>query len=247
MKGKILGFNEAEGTGAISAEDGTRYRFTRADWRGERSPTTGAGVDFEGADGGATEIYPLAGSVRSALSNINVDLDGISATPGGEKVKQLFTASLAVPLALVVLLACFLPMISSPIDSFNLFGLGDSRTGIGAVSRAASMTAGGGLGMMKTLLVLRYAAPLTALWLIWAAWSAKGVRIATLIAGASAIVAGLLPIGLRSAVIDAMPDFVADQMADTIGLGFGIWLIIAAGIALIATGLGLLRNPLAKG
>jgi hypothetical protein len=35
-------------------------------------------------------------------------------------------------------------------------------------------------------------------------------------------------------------------MADGISLGIGTWLLLLAGAALIAAGLGKLRNPLAK-
>lgn len=248
MKGKILGFSEAEGTGAISAEDGSRYRFARAEWRGERPPTTGTVVDFEGADGQAQEIYPVSGAVLAALGNINVDLGEISGSPQADKVKSMFTGSLAAPLAVVVLIACFLPAITSPFDSLSLFGLGDSRTGMGALSRAAAMSGrGGGLGTLETLLVLRFGAPLAALWLIWASWSGKALRTATLVAGAAAIVAGLLPILMRSAAIDAVPDFMTRQMSASVGIGMGVWLLLLAGAALLAAGFGIIRNPLAKG
>ena len=247
MKGKILGFSEAEGTGAISAEDGSRYRFARANWRGERPPATGTAVDFEGADGLAKEVYPVGGAVLAALGNINVDLGDLSGSPQADKVKSMFTGSLATPLAVVVLIACFLPAITSPLQTLSLFGLGDSRAGMGALSRAAAMSGRGeGLGMLETLLVLRFAAPLAATWLIWAAWSNKALRTATLVAGAAAIVAGLLAILMRSAVIDAVPDFIALEMSASVRIGMGVWLLLLAGGALLAAGFDIIRNPLAK-
>ena len=65
MKGKILGYSEADGSGAISAEDGSRHRFTRADWRGDKPPATGMVVDFE-SEGGAVRRVQVdqAGTLR---------------------------------------------------------------------------------------------------------------------------------------------------------------------------------------
>src|SRR3546814_10463030 len=95
MKGKILGYSEADGSGAISADDGSRHRFTRADWRGDKPPATGMVVDFESSEGAAKEIYPVGGAALAALGNINVDLSGLSGSAGGARATELFTKSLA--------------------------------------------------------------------------------------------------------------------------------------------------------
>ena len=59
MRGKVLGFDAAGGTGAISGGDGKRYSFTRGEWRGDGSPTPGVYVDFDSADGAtATALFP---------------------------------------------------------------------------------------------------------------------------------------------------------------------------------------------
>ncbi|WP_432769113.1 MAG: hypothetical protein HEQ22_17445 [Sphingopyxis sp.] len=248
MKGKILGFSEADGSGAISADDGSRHRFVRAEWRGDKAPVAGMIVDFESEGGSAKDIYPVGGG---ALGNLNVDLSGLSglsASPGGARVTELVTKSLAVPLALVVLLACFLDAIASPMQSVSLFGLGDAVAELEGASRMASMMGGGdaGIGGLGALLVLRFAAPLAALWLIWAAWAGKPERMPMLVTGAAAIVAGLLVIIVRSTLLSAVPEMARDMMASQIDLGFGVWLLLLAGAGLIAAAFGFLRNPLAK-
>ena len=59
MRGKVLGFDAAGGTGAISGSDGRRYNFAAAQWRGEGPPTPGVYVDFDSADGStATALFP---------------------------------------------------------------------------------------------------------------------------------------------------------------------------------------------
>jgi hypothetical protein len=248
MKGKILGFSEAEGTGAIAAEDGTRHKFTRADWRGDKTPATGMTVDFESEGGAAKEIYPVGGAALAALGNINVDLSGLSVSPEGAKLAALFTRSLAVPLALVVLLACFMNVLTSPAQSATLFGLGQTLDQLSMVSAAGRMMGAdsSGLGTMQTLMFLRFAAPLAALWLIWAAWAGKPEKLPMMAAGAAAILAALLVAGLKMAIVSMAPDFMREQISSGISLGLGVWMLLLAGGALIAAGLGMIRNPLAK-
>lgn len=249
MKGKILGFNQAEGSGAIAAEDGSRHRFLTEDWRGDKPPAAAMAVDFESTNGAAKDIYPVAGAALAALGNINVDLSGLSASPEGAKVTALFTRSLAVPLALLVLLACFMTVLSSPMQSATLLGLGQTADQLSMAAAAGQMMGAdtSELGTMQTLLFLRFAAPLAALWLIWIAWAGKPEKLPMLAAGVAAILAALLVIGLKSAILSMAPDFMREQLSAGISLGLGVWLLLLAGGALIAAGFGMIRNPLAKG
>lgn len=249
MKGKILGFDEATGSGAISAEDGTRHKFERADWRGgEKPPAPGITVDFESEGGAAREIYPISGAALAALGTIGADLGGLAESEQGARIASLFTKSLAVPLALILLLGCFLPALASPVQSATLIGLGNAMDDLGRVAAAQEMLGGGksGFDTIHTLLILRFAAPLAALWLIWSAWSGKAERLPMLAAGAASILAALLVVMLRSAILSMVPDFARERMAAGVSLGLGTWLLFLVGAALIAAGLGKLRNPLAK-
>lgn len=248
MKGKILGFDKTAGSGAITAEDGTRHRFERIDWRGEKTPALGMTVDFESEGGAAREIYPVTGTALAALGAIGADLGGLAESEQGTRIASLFTSSLAVPLALVLLLACFLPALASPVQSATLIGLGNAMDDLGRVAAAQEMLGGGksGFDTVQTLLFLRFAAPFGALWLIWSAWSGRAERLPMLATGAASILAALLVIMLRSAILSMVPDFARERMASGIGLGIGTWLLFLTGAALIAAGLGKIRNPLAK-
>lgn len=62
MKGKILAFDFKTGEGQISGDDGNRYGFQVASWKGDTPPAAGQTVDFVSADGAATEIYRIAGA-----------------------------------------------------------------------------------------------------------------------------------------------------------------------------------------
>lgn len=66
MRGKILDFNIQSASGIISADDGNRYNFVSAEWKGDKSPASNLVVDFEINDGNAVAIYldPSASSVN---------------------------------------------------------------------------------------------------------------------------------------------------------------------------------------
>lgn len=240
MKGRILGFNEGDGSGAITAEDGSRHRFGRDDWRGERPPAAGMSVDFESVDGAARDIYPVAGAGLAALGAINVDLSGATGAAGGEKVKAMFTRSLAAPLALVVLVACFLPALALPTMEASLLGLNRLTS---AMSAAAAMTGEGGSGG-DWMLILRFVPPVAAAWLAWTAWSGGAERQALLIGGGGSLLGAGVVFMLKQSIVSMAPEMAREAVSAGITYGLGFWLLILAGGALIAAGLGLIRNPL---
>lgn len=68
MRGKILSYDDYTGSGLISGDDGGRYTFTRGGLMGgARDVLPGAEVDFEVADGVATNLY-VTGGGSSAMS-----------------------------------------------------------------------------------------------------------------------------------------------------------------------------------
>jgi TM2 domain-containing membrane protein YozV len=74
MRGKILNFDDYTGSGLISGDDGGRYTFTRGSLMGARDVFQGMDVDFEVADGVATNIYvtsnasPLSGDKNKIVA-----------------------------------------------------------------------------------------------------------------------------------------------------------------------------------
>lgn len=119
MRGKILGHDAAAGSGAIAAENGERFSFVSAQWRSDRPIAPGTSVDFAPVAGVATEIYPVGGVGLAAP-----DLAGLAASPGGQKLRVLATSTLAFPLAVLLLLATFLPALTSPVQGVSLWGIG---------------------------------------------------------------------------------------------------------------------------
>lgn len=57
MKGKILDFNIQESKGIILSEDGSRYNFVAAQWKGNKAPAVNQTVDFAVNGSDAESIY----------------------------------------------------------------------------------------------------------------------------------------------------------------------------------------------
>lgn len=63
MRGKVLSYDDDIGSGLISGDDGVRYTFTRGGLMGgARQASAGSTVDFEIANGVATNIYIISGA-----------------------------------------------------------------------------------------------------------------------------------------------------------------------------------------
>src|SRR5690348_16459836 len=75
MKGKVLGFDAANGTGAISGDDGQRYSFAAADFKSPGPAKPNDGVDFEVQAGAAKNIYV------TKASGASIDLSGAASSP----------------------------------------------------------------------------------------------------------------------------------------------------------------------
>ncbi|HEX4183383.1 MAG TPA: NINE protein [Caulobacteraceae bacterium] len=62
MRGKVLSYNDLQGEGLISGDDGQRYPFVRGVLQnGVRYVSPGADVDFQLEDGKAIGVYVVAG------------------------------------------------------------------------------------------------------------------------------------------------------------------------------------------
>ena len=61
MTGRVLGYDARDNSGIILADDGTRYKFSKEQWRETTSPQKEQRVDFEALeDNSAKDIYVVA-------------------------------------------------------------------------------------------------------------------------------------------------------------------------------------------
>jgi TM2 domain-containing membrane protein YozV len=63
MKGKLLEFQNETRTGTISGDDGQRYSFEVAQWKGASLPKAGSRVDFSANEKVAEAIYTDSASL----------------------------------------------------------------------------------------------------------------------------------------------------------------------------------------
>ena len=75
MKGRILDFSVQENTGVVSGEDGKRYHFGGADWRGDRPPARGVTVDFDAEDNSAKDVYVALGPLSEGVLHQVIPID----------------------------------------------------------------------------------------------------------------------------------------------------------------------------
>ncbi|MGA9116052.1 MAG: TM2 domain-containing protein [Bacteroidota bacterium] len=66
MKGQILDYTIQTNSGTITGNDGNRYGFSGADWKGSSPPARGMSVDFEVEGAQAKAVYLAIGSAGSS-------------------------------------------------------------------------------------------------------------------------------------------------------------------------------------
>jgi hypothetical protein len=82
MKGKVLGYDAATGTGVINGDDGNRYKFSIADNKSPTAPKAGDEVDYIGDAGSAKEIFIVAAAAPAAPPpGASIDMSKIAADP----------------------------------------------------------------------------------------------------------------------------------------------------------------------
>jgi hypothetical protein len=71
MTGRVLGYDTTNNTGVISVDNGTRYKFTKEDWKETTQPKKEILVDFESGDNNtAKDIYIVADTLVENTNTI---------------------------------------------------------------------------------------------------------------------------------------------------------------------------------
>ncbi len=77
MKGQILDFSIQESVGYISGQDGKRYHFKGAEWKGGQPPRRGLTVDFAVEGDEAKAVYVPVRATASSKNKVAAGLLGI--------------------------------------------------------------------------------------------------------------------------------------------------------------------------
>ena len=110
MKGKVLGFDPAAGTGAITGDDGKRYAFVAAENKSPGVLKPGDTVDFQVDGETAKDIYAVAGAA-------NIDLAGMTSNP---TVAGILAKPVVIWSALIILGA----LIAGYLNAFSMMNFG---------------------------------------------------------------------------------------------------------------------------
>ncbi|MEZ0244863.1 MAG: hypothetical protein ACAH11_15925 [Sphingomonas sp.] len=148
MRGTILGYDAASGTGAINDLSGGRLKFSRDAWRSPGEPIAGRLVDFEVVEGEATDIFLVPGS--------GSPLD----FSGDDPARTAMTAGIiSLVCAIVSFLVPFVLIFTLPLSIF--FGIKGKNLGRELPDKTAYYLSIAGLvisGIMLAVVVLGLAA-----------------------------------------------------------------------------------------
>lgn len=230
MKGNVLGYDAAAGTGAITGDDGKRYTFVSADNRGTAALKAGDAVDFQVEADAAKDIY----AVPAAAS---LDLSAMAANPAVANI-------LAKPYVLWAGVIILGSLIAGYLGTLEALG---NITG----------DFGSGLGLSAIFIAALFAIPVLAGVLVFFELTSNKMvgqlRIITAVAAVAGpillpIIAGMLaPEGLRQIRELGEAFGAAGRMGFLQFVGFGISLgmliTIAGGVLIILTERGIVKLP----
>lgn len=101
MKGKVLGYDAATGTGVINGDDGNRYKFSISDNKSPAPPKAGDEVDYVADAGVAKEIFIVAAAAPAAPPpGAGIDMSNIASDP---TVKNILAKPNVIWAAIVIL------------------------------------------------------------------------------------------------------------------------------------------------
>lgn len=230
MKGKVLGFDAAAGTGAINGENGQRYSFTAADFKSPAPAKANDNVDFEVDGANAKNIYVTAAAMP------NVDL---AALTSNATVANILAKPYVIWAAVIILGSLI-------AGYFNTLGaLGDMSGPFGS-----------GLGISAIFIALLFAVPVVAAVLIFFEFTNNKMTAQfRLITAAVAIggpillpvLAGLLaPQGLRDIREMGAAFGGAGRMGVLEFVGFGIspgmLITVAGGVLIVLSHMGIIKK-----
>ena len=229
MKGKILGFDAAGGTGAISGEDGQRYNFTAADFKSPAPAKAGDNVDFAAEGSNAKEIYVTAGAMP------NVDLTALTSNATVANI-------LAKP---YVIWAAVIILGSLIAGYFSALGMLNSMSG----------PFGSGLGLAALIAALLFFVPIVAGVLIFFEFTNHKLTAQFRLITAAVAIGGpiLLPVLAGLLAPQGFKDLMS--MASSFGgggspyagfIGFGITpgmiITVAGGVLIVLSHLGIIKK-----
>ena len=131
MRGKVLSYQDLEGTGVVSGDDGNRYNFVRGDLQdGVRTVRAGQDVDFEVSGDKASKVFVIGGAAASSGSVGDGINQALSSVGQGQK-SRIVAAILAILLGALGIHKFYLGMQKEGIIMLAICLVGSIVAGIG--------------------------------------------------------------------------------------------------------------------
>lgn len=240
MKGQVLGFDGQ--TGAITGEDGNRYAFDLAEWKGEKAPQPRDNVDFVAKDGKALEIYKTAGSMAApSLEGVGASLSGVAEKIDFDagKLEYIRTRPKLILIGMAIFAFFFLNLTTLPTAGYSAFSLpGD----LDEIARPLGLFgAGEGFGFASSFAYLLYIVPLAGGFAIFREVTGKRSRKAEL-ATAAACLASVLVYLVVVTAFESINRGSRVSYFDIMDFGIGGWLMVLCGVGLLLTSFGIVKT-----
>src|SRR5574337_1005535 len=256
MRGKIIQYNGADGSGTIVI-DGRQHRFALDAWRGDKAPAVNKVVEVTLDNDLVTaavavgddvllkeKAAELGGKLGTLLHKIPTSMPPSGGTtaaaapaptgtaPGGAAMAGSIVERYGKPV-LVAYLLCLLGPLAFNAISVSMLGQSTGKS-LFDISSAMSQFGGSGGGSIKALLLLAYASIATPLvWRDRRAWFALVLPLLALLWAIFTAVHALNSLG------GDLPEGMGDLtkgMSDFFSIGFGFYLSLIAALALAALG-----------
>lgn len=232
MKGKVLGFDPAAGTGMINGENGSRYAFTASDNKSPNPPRAGDDVDFVADGANAKDIFVVMAAPAAAPASI--DLSKLASDPN---VKNILAKPYVIWAAVIILGSLI-------AGYFNALGALNSMSG----------PMGTGLGISAIFIMLLFFVPVVAGVLIFFEFTNhkmtaqfRMITAAVAIGGPILlpILAGLLAPEMYKQAMEMAAAFGGGGSYGFIGFGIspGMIITVAGGVLIVLTHMGIVKLP----
>jgi len=239
MKGKVLGYDAATGSGVINGDDGNRYKFSIADNKSPAPPKPGDEVDYVVDAGAAKEIFVIAAAAPPPPPpGAGIDMSSIANDPNVKNILAKPNVIWSGVILLGSLMAGYL------FNSLGMLG----RMG-GTIDMGFGYSVNTGLGIGALVFFLLVAIPILAgLLIFFELTNNKLTPTFRLITGGVAAGAPIILPMLGGAISGAGADIGFNGLGMALVMGvpgtymFGMLVTIAGGALILLTHFGVIKK-----
>lgn len=239
MKGKVLGYDPATGTGVINGDDGNRYKFSISDNKSPAPPKPGDEVDYVADAGTAKEIFVIAAAPPPPPPpGASIDMSNIANDPN---VKNILAKPNVIWAGVILLGSLMAGYLFGALGMLGKMG--------GTVNVGFGYTVNTGLGIGALVFFLLVAIPILAGLLIFAELTNHKLTPTLRLVTGGVAAGGPIVIPMLGGLISGAG---AGVMFDGLSMGFlmgtggiymfGMLVTIAGGALILLTHFGVIKK-----